>query len=184
MKSYISLIIFALLGFNVFSQHYQHPMDTTTVENKAMMHGVAILYGSILIPEYDNHGLQIGKALLPSISLDYEMWWHHKFGVLVMNEFVLNSYEVQTVDGEHFNRESILISTVALGFSPFSHFDVFAGSGFEIDLTNGKAFCVMRVGTEYALPLNHNWATVMALAGDFRQQYSSVSFEIGFAKFF
>ena len=184
MKAFITLTIFALLGLNAFSQHYENPIDTNTAEHKPIMQGVAILYGSILIPEYDQHGIQIGKALLPSISLDYEIWLNHKFGVIVMNEFVLNSYEVQTSSGEYFTRESILISTIGLGYSPFSHFDVFAGTGFEIDLANGKAFCVMRAGTEYCIPMNNNWAAVMALSGDFRKQYTSVSFEVGFAKFF
>ncbi len=184
MKRLFTLLTFALIGFNAFSQDHEHNSDSNAVEGKAFSHGVAILYGSILIPEYDHHGYQIGKALLPSVSVDYEIWWHHKFGVLVMNEFVLNSYEVKTTSGEHFERESILISAIALGYSPFKYFDVFAGGGFEIDMANGKSFGIMRIGSEYAIPIKNNWVSVMALATDFRRQYTSVSFEIGFAKFF
>jgi len=125
----------------------------------------------------------VGYAFLPSLSLDYDIWFHEKLGILLMNEFVLNSFEVKDAGGEFFERESIIINTLGIGFRPVRMLDLYVGGGFETDLNNGVSHSIFRVGTEYAIPIRKNWATVLALAGDFREHYKSVSFEIGFAKF-
>ena len=177
---------FFIISFYNYSQQpeYYQPNTNHNIEDKAVMHGVAILYGSILLPEYNDHGQEIGKVLLPSISVDYEFWWHHKVGFLFSNEFVLSSYEVRSDLGEFIKRESILITAIGLTYSPIKHLGVYGGGGVEIDLLTGYNFCIFRTGVEYAIPIRNNWSTVLAISSDFRKQYTSVSFEIGFVKEF
>lgn len=186
MKRFHLTFVFVTLSLISFSQHSNNQEENVggDLENKNVMHGVAILYGSILIPEYNNHGDKIGNALLPSLSLDYEFWWHHKVGFLFSNEFVLSSYEVQKNSGEFIKRESILITALGFTYSPIKHLGVYGGGGLEIDLASGYNFGVFRTGVEYAIPIRNNWASILAFAGDFRKQYTSFSFEIGFAKGF
>ena len=186
MKQLFITFGFLIISLFVFSQHadHQQPEMSNNVEEKAVMHGIAILYGSILLPEYNDEGKAIGKALLPSLSLDYEFWWHHKVGFLFSNEFVLSSYEVQNKSGDFIKRESILISALGLTYSPIKHLGLYGGGGVEIDLATGSHFGIFRTGVEYAIPIRNNWASILAIAGDFRKQYTSISFEIGFAKGF
>ena len=187
MKKHISLFLTTVVfSLSISAQHVEDHsyLDSNSVHHKEISHGIAILYGSILLPEYDYYGQEVGKALLPSLSLDYEIWWKNKVGILVMNEFVLNSYEVRGNDGEFFQRESILITAIGFGYSPFKNANVFAGAGCEMDLANGNSFNVFKVGSEYMIPIRNNWASVFAIAADFRKDYSSISFEIGFARHF
>lgn len=186
MKRGITTICFLLISLFNFAQHseYYHSESKHQLHDKDIIHGVAFLYGSILIPEYDVHGEAIGKVLLPSVSLDYEFWWQHKVGFLISNEFVLCSYEVQNHMGEFIKRESILISALGFTYSPFKHLGIYAGGGMEMDLQNGQNFGIMRIGAQYSVPIRHDWSSIFAVASDLRNQYTSVSFEVGFAKCF
>lgn len=184
MKNLILLLFTVTFVLPSFAQHSDEHTETEsfTGHSEVIHQGVTLLYGSILLPKNNQSGQEVGMALLPSLSLDYEIWWRHKIGLIVMNEFVLNSYEVKANSGEYFTRESILISALGIGYSPIKHLAVYVGAGSEMDLSNGTNFFICRIGSEYAIPIRNNWASILALAGDFRNQYKSVSFEIGFAK--
>jgi hypothetical protein len=186
-KLTLILLTIAISYVSVSQQHSLTPKSDTVSFHKghqrSYVHEVSLLYGSIMMPEYGHEGIKVGYAFLPSVSIDYDIWFHEKFGILLMNEFVLNSYELKAANGDFFQRESIMINAIGFGFRPIRSLDVYAGGGWETDLSNGVSFNIFRAGLEYAIPIRKNWATVLALAGDFRQNYSSVSFEIGFAKF-
>lgn len=186
INKYVCLILGIGISLTLSAQHSStHPdNDSLTVPAKNCSQGITLLYGSIFIPESNENGEDIGHALVPSLSIDYEIWYKHKVGILLLNEFVLSSYTVNDANGHRLERESILITAIGIGYSPFTHFGLYAGGGLEIDLANGNNFSVIRVGAEYGIPIRNNWVSVIALAGDFRKEYVSGSFEFGFAKTF
>ena len=186
MKNHIVSVFFFFASALALGQHKTDHKVTNVDDlgSHKFVNDLALLYGSILVPEYNEHDEKIGSIVVPSFSIDYELWLHHKYGLLVMNEFFLSNYELRGPNGESIKRESVLITAIAFGYSPFKHSDVFIGGGYEIDLKNGNSFAVFRTGTEYVIPIRNNWGSVLALAIDFRKQYISTSFEIGFAKFF
>ena len=151
---------------------------------KTFSNAISGSLGLIAMPEYDYLGDHIGRKYLPAFSLDYELRYKRKFGVLFMNEYVLNSFIAEDPEGDFIDREHILITSLNIGYSPFPNFSGYAGYGFETDLTNGFSYGVTRIGCEYGIPIRNDWYSIMLLAGDFRRYYASVSFEIGFAKDF
>ena len=188
MKKLILILVTIAISYVSVSQQHSLIQKSDTISfdkshQRSYVHEVSMLYGSIVLPEFNHEGNKVGYAFLPSLSIDYDIWFHEKFGILLMNEFVLNNFEVKDANGDSFKRESIMINTLGLGFRPIRMLDLYIGGGWETDLSNGVSHNIFRVGTEYAIPIRKNWATVLALAGDFRDHYSSVSFEIGFAKF-
>tara|TARA_R110002050_G_scaffold252628_2_gene390874 strand:+ start:4337 stop:4906 length:570 start_codon:yes stop_codon:yes gene_type:complete len=150
---------------------------------RSLAHEITGLYGSVIFPEFDENGKEEGYAFLPSVSLDYDMWFHKKVGFLIMNEFILNSFEVRDAQGETFERESIMINVVGIGYRPVKSLDFSVGVGIETDLVNSSSNTIFRLGAEYAIPIRKHWATVLAVSADFRKHYKSGAFEIGFARF-
>lgn len=188
MKKHICFvaIVFFLANLNIQAQEVQvHTFeDQEEIHDGHFSFELGALYGSIIIPEHDQHGEQIGYVFTPAVSLDYGIWYKQKFGFLFMNEIILNSYEIKTEQNEFITRESILVLSANVAYSPIKYWDVFVGYGYEFELGIGQNFGVYRVGSTYAIAIRKNWYSVLAINGDFRKQYASGSFEIGFAKHF
>jgi hypothetical protein len=162
----------------------QDTLHISHEDSKPFGNAVAFSLGVIALPQFDLDGEHIGEVFLPAFSLDYELWYNRKFGFLFMNEYVLSSFVARDHLGDFIEREHILISAIALGYSPFDHLAGFIGFGMEIDLGNGITNNVLKMGMEYSIPIRNHWHSVLLLTGDFREYYGSASFEIGFAKEF
>ena len=97
------MVTIAISYISVSQQHtFTHKSDTVSfdkADQRSYVHEVSVLYGSIVLPEFGHDGNKVGYAFLPSLSLDYDIWFHEKFGILLMNEFVLNSFEVKDASG-------------------------------------------------------------------------------------
>ncbi len=181
MKHIFHLLILVIISSHGYSQEIESHED---LESKTMGNAVAFSLGVIALPQFDVDGQHIGEVFLPAFSLDYELWYKRKFALLVMNEYVLSSFVGKDANDVVIEREHILISAIALGYSPIEHLGGFIGYGMEIDLGNGFTYSVLKLGMEYSIPIRNNWHSVLLFTGDFRRYYGSASFEVGFAKEF
>lgn len=125
-----------------------------------------------LLEDTDARGL-----FAPTLGLDYFYHFHPRWGIGFLSALELDSY---VVTDEQVERENAMIFTVVGMFSATRYLDFFAGGGIEVEQHDDRA--VLRLGTQYSIDVGKHSALVPKLHFDFKENYSTWSLALSFAR--
>ncbi|HBH05028.1 MAG TPA: hypothetical protein DDX92_00310 [Flavobacteriales bacterium] len=146
-------------------------------------HRAAILVGYTLVPtirEADND--EQGLTFSATFGFDYEYWIRPRFGIALLNDIELNSYTILTNQGNLLERYFNLVSTPAVVYEFYPNWSLFVGGGIEFDEVENLP--VIRLGTEFEVPIRNEWDVAFSMYYDYKKEYSSITLGIVFGKRF
>lgn len=146
-------------------------------------HKLALFVGYTWVPTGDPHeGDSKGTVIAPTVGIDYSFWISHRVGVGLTNELELTTYVVETSDGTTLPREYAYVGAVVGIYEAARGLGLYAGPGIELE--KHENFYVLKVGAEYTFAVAHGWATSVAFAYDFKDEYDSWALGLGVARRF
>jgi hypothetical protein len=161
------------------AQHNEH----TEHEELSHRHRVTlVMANSFLKNQVDESTKDI--LVVPTFGLNYDFFFHQKWGVGLHTDIVLQQFKVEKHDGhEELIRENpVAICAVGL-FKPLPSLTLIAGYGIEIE--KHENIQLLRLGVEYGFHLPGNWELGFALEFDKKiNTYNSWVFGAGFSKLF
>ena len=115
------------------------------------------------------------------MGLDFFYYINHKWSISFVADLELSNYIVN-FKREDLNREKALILALQAGYEVAPHWAVMLGGGVEIE--SHKNLAVLRMGTEYEIPLSGGWELAPSLFFDFKEDFSTYAISIGIGKRF
>ncbi len=186
MKSIIASIICLILVIPFSSaQHAEDTSDAQHTEHEGPSHRhkvTLVMANSFLKNDFDDEPNSI--LIVPTFGLNYDFFFHPKWGVGFHSDIVLQQFKVESHDGhEELLRENP-VALVAVGlFKPIPSLTLIAGYGIEIE--THENIQLLRLGVEYGFHLPGNWELGFALEFDRKiNTYSSWVFGAGFSKLY
>jgi len=156
---FFAAIFFTIHSICSIAQEVSH--ETTAPSLKR--HKAGVFLGNALI--HGVHNTKTGKeqyVIAPTIGIDYEYWFNHRWALGTYNEIAHLDIEVETEEHEEFiKRENAMLFSVVAVFEAFHHFGIFAGSGVETDPHH--TFWIRYLGVEYAIVRHNNWDVSFSL---------------------
>lgn len=166
----------------VYSQEMQKEGEERQEKIKrnrlSAMMGFTFVYSTV---PSDSEVLDRGK-LIPTIGINYMYRLKPRFSLATLNALELSSYTIVEKDATEVQREFAFITVIAGIYEVLPMWSIAAGAGIEME--SHQNFYVLRLGTEYEVPIRNDWDVSFALEYDYKEEYSSVAFLISFGKRF
>jgi len=181
----ITLVLFIILfGFSnalLGQDHEQIDSKNHEGHEELKRHSVLLEFGytHILGGFEEIEGDQM--VWVPTFGLSYVYHFNHKWGVGLITNLEIAKYQVE-IDNEDITRENVFIITAVATYEILPNWGVFAGPGIEIEKHHN--FAVLRIGTEYIIPMKHNWYITPIVTFDHKIDYNSLEFAVGIGKRF
>jgi hypothetical protein len=186
MKRIIAFIICLIVVLPISNaQHTEDANDAQHTEHEGHIHKhkvTLVLAYSLVKNQVDENTNDI--LLVPTFGLNYDLFFHEKWGVGLHTDIVLQQFKVEKHDGhEELIRENpVAICAVGL-FKPLPSLTLIAGYGIEIE--KHENIQLLRLGVEYGFHLPGNWELGFALEFDKKiNTYNSWVLGAGFSKLF
>lgn len=179
-KKKITTILFMLTFQIMIGQELN---DNTHHEFKHLR--IAILLGHAYIPEAKT---EISSFfVIPTLGLDIQYWFNHKWGVALKNDIEFSTYIVESKDGNNNDlvREYPIVVALPVLFSPWenSHFTFILGPGIEFDGHNN--FSVIRMGAGSEFQIGNHWDFAPEIIYDLKDGHiNSLTIALGVGKKF
>ena len=191
MKTKPLLCLFALLLLMLLPTTAQEhpPSHETDSENhgeathehdKHHRHRLVLFTGYGLIPGAIDEQGDKGPSIIPIISLDYEFWFNHTYGMALKNDLELATYAVEKDHQEFIDRNYAYLVSLVFLWEPIRNWALFAGPGYEFE--EHHSFPVFKLGTDISKSFQDGWAVGLTIAYDFKEVNSSFSLGITVAK--
>ncbi len=161
-----------LLSSNLFSQE----------ETEFKHFRVSPVLSHTYIPTATTEGTK--TVIVPSIGLDIEYWFNHKYGIGLHNDLELFNYEVEK-QGDEFSVEREYPVALTLDFlaKVYNDFVFLAGAGVEFE-KNENLF-IVRIGIEYEIEISENWDVSPTFFYDYRhEEFGTLTMGIGIGRRF
>lgn len=166
------------LTISVFAQKHENT-HLKGHEFKNLRLGLVI--GHTYVPTETTRGTE--TVILPSIGLDIEYWFTHKWAIGLHNDIELESFEAEKEKGTIIQREFPVVLTLDGIWKPWHDLVLLAGPGVELE-TN-ESFFVFRIGAEYEVEFNKHWDITPAFFYDNRKDaFNTWSFGLGIGRRF
>jgi len=184
MKGIIAFIIF-LFVFTPYAlaQHAEMADDDQHADHGGYAHRVTLVMAyTLLKSDVDESTNNI--LVVPTFGLNYDFFFHQKWGVGFHTDILLQQFKVETHEEEKvFVRENpVALYAVGL-FKPIPSLTFNAGYGIELE--KHENIQLFRLGVEYGFHLPGNWELGFALEFDSKlNTYNSWVFGAGFSKLF
>ena len=189
MKRIIIFIICLIVVIPI--SNAQHTEDTNDAqhnehaEHEGLSHKhkvTLVMANSFLKNDFEDNSNSI--LIVPTFGLNYDFFFHEKWGVGFHSDIVLQQFKVESHDGhEELIRENpVALCAVGL-FKPLPSLTLIAGYGIEIE--KHENIQLLRLGVEYGFHLPGNWELGFALEYDRKiNTYNSWVLGAGFSKLF
>lgn len=174
---YFSCACFLCLAWRVDAQHKEKHEHHPPYQKITM-----VMANSIVTNNIDEGNNDI--LIIPTIGLNYDYWFHKKWGIGLHNDILLQQYKIER---HHDQRELVRENPVAicaiLSFEPFPRWILMGGYGLELE--KNQNINLFRFGIEYGIPLKDSWELGFNFEYDHKiKAYSSFMIGIGFSKIF
>lgn len=174
-NTYTKCIVFALvmLSFNLFSQE----------EKESCKHfRISPVLSHTYIPTATSEGTQ--TIIVPSIGLDLEYWFSHKYGIGLHNDLELFNYEIEKPGDElSVEREYPVVVTLDGLAKVYKDLVLVFGAGVEFE--KNKNLFIVRTGLEYEIEFAECWDLSPTFFYDYRHnEFGTWSMGIGVGRRF
>lgn len=95
------------------------------------------------------------RTIIPSWGLDIEYWFNEAWGLGLHNDVEIQSFLIETEQGEFLEREFPLVLTLDALYKMKNGLVLQLGPGYEIE--KNESFFLVRAGLEYEIEMNHHW---------------------------
>jgi hypothetical protein len=182
MKNYCKLLL--LLVFTVLSSQLLLAQETekeATGENK-LHHRISLMQAFSHIPSLSEMNGQKHAFIVPTVGLNYELWFNKKWAIGLHNDFIIQSFNIENEDGKPaIKREYPILTTLVGIYKPGKHLSFFAGPGIEFEKTEN--FNVVKLGIEYGVELSKSYEVGFGFEYDAKiNGYSTWLVGIGISK--
>ncbi|GGZ19471.1 hypothetical protein GCM10007049_09900 [Echinicola pacifica] len=116
---------------------------------------------------------------VPAVGFDYFRKVSDRLEVGMMWDWELDHYIIRNSELE---RERAMIFAAVASYELMEHWAVYAGLGGEFE--KNENLMIWRLGTEYAIPMGHNWEFLPSFTFDIKEGYNSWNLAVGFGKRF
>jgi hypothetical protein len=184
MKYFLTLLALVVVSLSLSAQHaaeqsQEHPFFPENREAYTPHWRIAVLIGHTFIPA----GQTTERVIVPSWGLDIEYWFNPDWGVGLHNDLEIESFLVESGEGELVEREFPLVFTVDALWRPWQNLIVQFGPGIELE--PNANYWLIRTGLEYEFHLTHHWDLAPSLFYDSRQgEYDTWTIALGVGKRF
>jgi len=122
--------------------------------------------------------------VVPTFGLNYDFFFHQKWGVGLHTDILLQQFKVETHGEEEVLVRENPVAICAVGLlKPVPSLMLIAGYGIELE--KHENIQLLRLGIEYGFHLPGNWELGFALEFDSKlNTYNSWVFGAGFSKLF
>ena len=184
MKHIIAFVIFLMVILQISNAQHGDEVDSKLHgDHDDTHHKVTLVMAySLLKNQIDENTTNI--LVVPTFGINYDFMFHHKWGVGLHTDVVLQQFKVEKHDGhETIVRENpVAICAVGL-FKPLPPLTFIAGYGIELE--KHENIQILRLGVEYGFHLPGNWELGFALEFDSKlNSYNSWVFGAAFSKLF
>lgn len=154
MSRILFIAFFIIFSSTIFAQSHD---DTENHEHKLKHFRAAFNLAHAYIPSATISDKKF--AIIPVIGLDLQYWFNKKWAIGLKNDLEIANYIVENSENNEKNiaRETPIIISLPVYFSPWRNNGVvfFAGAGIELE--QHQNFSVFRFGVGYDLHLGRNW---------------------------
>lgn len=120
---------------------------------------------------------------VPTVGLDYEFWFSHTFALGIYNDVELGRYVIGMEGLQAALNRHYAFVTAAVGvWEPVRGLALFAGPGIELE--QHETFFVLKLGTQFGLPLGKWWDLGGSVTYDWNEVYGTLSLGISVGKRF
>lgn len=178
MKNLFLTLIILLTLAPCFAGDDDHEVDHRKHKIAPMM-GYTYVFDAI----DSEFGTTSANRLVPTFGLDYTYTLNHKWTIGWFNDIELGTYTISSINnGERLIRERVFVTALVGMYKLTERFSVLMGAGLEIE--HHKNFGVLRIGMDYEVPINENWATGFGMTYDYKEDYSALGFGVSFGRSF
>ena len=180
----IAIVIF-LIVITQYSLAQQAEMSHNNqhAEHEGPSHRVTLVMASSFIKS-DIDGGNNSILVVPTYGLNYDFFFHQKWGVGLHTDIVLQQFKVEKHDEDEVLIRENPVALCAVGlFKPLPSLTLIAGYGIELE--KHENIQLLRLGVEYGFHLPGNWELGFGLELDRKiNTYNSWMFGAGFSKLF
>jgi len=186
MKGIITVIIFLfVINPYALAQHDElsHKDQNPEHEEHSFKHKLTLVMAySLMKNQVDENTGNI--LVVPTFGLNYDFFFHQKWGVGIHTDILLQQFKVETHDEEEVLVRENPVALCAVGlFKPIPSLTLLAGYGIELE--KHENIQLLRLGVEYGFHLPGNWELGFALEFDSKlNTYNSWVFGAAFSKLF
>ncbi|MEX0635296.1 MAG: hypothetical protein WD135_00905 [Ferruginibacter sp.] len=120
---------------------------------------------------------------LPSWGIDYNYYFHPKWGIGLHTDIILESFKVEGKEGIEIERTTPIAPAIMGIYKPGEHWNFLAGIGGEF--AEEENFLITRFGVEYGAEIQNGWEVSGSLLYDIKWKgYDSWVLGIGISKSF
>jgi hypothetical protein len=179
---FIVIFLMVLVPYSL-AQHAEASHNDQEAEHVGHRHRVTLVMANSFLK---NHADETTNSILivPTFGLNYDFFFHKKWGVGLHSDIVLQQFKVEVHDGHETIIRENPVAVCAVGlFKPLPSLTLIAGYGIEIE--KHENIQLLRFGVEYGFHLPGNWELGFALEYDRKiNTYNSWVFGAGFSKLF
>lgn len=174
MKKHFLIAVLFLMN-NAFAQEQENEIFKPH-------HSLGFVVGHTHISEGSKDGDKKWLTF-PSFALDYNYVFSPNWSIGLHNDLIIESFKVETSDGEILERSSPFASAIVGGYKPGKHFTFQAGLGGEF--AKEENFALTRLGVEYGLEIRNGWEFIANVVYDIKwNAYDSWAIGAGISKSF
>lgn len=178
LKASILIGILFLINPSLYAQHDN---ESKSEAHELKRHRIALEAGYTFIPDAYDEFPGDSYVFVPSIGIEYVYRFSHKWAAGITVNMETGNYLIE------FNREdlpranALIIAAVAI-YEVLPRWGVFLGPGIELESHHN--FGLIRMGTDYLIPLKNNWDIAPVLTFDHKIDYTSWEIVISVGKSF
>lgn len=195
MKQLLISIPFIFLSILSFAQGEHTSSSEIKIHGREKAHGklkhhrLALIWGHGYVPKGFTHTNEVKTLIVPTIGLDYEYWFSHKFAIGFSNDIELINYVIENHNGEELEREYAYIGALMVMYE-FAHlWAIGLGPGIEVE--KNENFFVIKAAIEKEFPIagEGGWDVTPMLSYEMKQSggygmYDAFTLGIGIGKRF
>jgi hypothetical protein len=188
MKNQIkqTLLLISVLFINIVIAQEEnnaesHTNKTQDEHHEFKKHSLVFELGYTHIPDGYEDEAGDHDIWVPTLGIAYTYYFNHKWGAGLTVNMETDSYLIEFNKAE-LHRENVFIIAALAKYEIVPNWGVFLGPGIEIEEHHN--FGVIRIGTEYAIPLKKNWMLSPILTFDHKTEYTSWEIAVGIGKKF
>jgi hypothetical protein len=179
----VSLVTLFAVSNSLLGQEHHQENETHQSENhnEFKRHRLAVEFGYTHIPDGYEEEEGDQSVWVPSFGIEYLYRFSHKWGAALTVNMETGNYLIE-FQKEDLERENVLIIAAVAVYEVVPRWAVFAGPGIEIE--KHHHFGLIRLGTDYEIPLKNNWDITPTFTLDHKIDYYSYEFVIAIGKKF
>ena len=179
----VLLVTFLSISDTLYGQEHQKDQKEhhSEIHDEFKKHRLAIEFGYTHIPDGYEEEPGDQSVWVPSFGIEYMYRFNHKWAAALTVNMETGNYLIE-FKREDLERENVFIIAAVAAYEVLPRWAVFGGAGMEFE--HHQNFGLIRLGTDYEIPLKNNWDITPTFTLDHKIDYYSYEIVIAIGKRF